>query len=416
MKTKSKRNILRRIVSVAIWCVGGVLAVVLLLFIYSWIAEYRPAAVEPLTPLQGGAAVQKPADRVRSEQSSDVNRESETTDSTRTTAQGALPKPTPFAEPSDSVRNLAEAIPVGQMPDTIRLVSWNIGYGGLGDDMDFFYDGGQRVRDSRVRTAANLARIVLTLQQIDADVMLLQEVDRSSHRSYRIDEAALICQAFPEYTAQFAYNYRAWCVPIPLHNPIGRVNSGLLMLSRWEPIDAVRLQYPSAFSFPVRLFNLKRGLLSARFLTEAGDTIMINNTHNTAYDTGDMRYKESVFLADLLAAADSAGMATITGGDWNQYPPDYIPTAAELSNPNFVPQPIDYKGFRRVGRFVYDETKPSLRYLDHPFDPDSSVQTLTDFFFVSPQIEVLSIETLPLKFRWSDHNPVVMTICIKPKR
>ena len=124
MKTKSKRNILRRIVSVAIWCVGGVLAVVLLLFIYSWIAEYRPAAVEPLTPLQGGAAVQKPADRVRSEQSSDVNRESETTDSTRTTAQGALPKPTPFAEPSDSVRNLAEAIPVGQMPDTIRLVSW----------------------------------------------------------------------------------------------------------------------------------------------------------------------------------------------------------------------------------------------------------------------------------------------------
>ena len=416
MKTKSKRNILRRIVSVAIWCVGGVLAVVLLLFIYSWIAEYRPAAVEPLTPLQGGAAVQKPADRVRSEQSSDVNRESETTDSTRTTAQGALPKTTPSAAPSDSVRNLAETIPVGQMPDTIRLVSWNIGYGGLGDDMDFFYDGGQRVRDSRVRTAANLARIVLTLQQIDADVMLLQEVDRSSHRSYRIDEAALICQAFPEYTALFAYNYRAWCVPIPLHNPIGRVNSGLLMLSRWEPIDAVRLQYPSAFSFPVRLFNLKRGLLSARFLTEAGDTIMINNTHNTAYDTGDMRYKESVFLADLLAAADSAGMATITGGDWNQYPPDYIPTAAELSNPNFVPQPIDYKGFRRVGRFVYDETKPSLRYLDHPFDPDSSVQTLTDFFFVSPQIEVLSIETLPLKFRWSDHNPVVMTICIKLKR
>ena len=65
----------------------------------------------------------------------------------------------------------------------------------------------------------------------------------------RIDEAELIGNAFPEYTSFFAYNYRAWCVPIPVHNPIGRVNSGMLMLSRWQPIDAVRLQYPSAFPF-----------------------------------------------------------------------------------------------------------------------------------------------------------------------
>jgi len=35
---------------------------------------------------------------------------------------------------------------------------------------------------------------------------------------------------------------------------------------------------------------------------------------------------------------------------------------------------------------------------------------LTDFFFVSPGIEVLSIETLPLDFHSSDHNPVVMKI------
>lgn len=80
--------------------------------------------------------------------------------------------------------------------------------------MDFFYDGGKRVRDSRERTTANLARIVLTLQQIDADIMLLQEVDRSSHRTYRIDEAELIGNAFPEYTSFFVYNYRAWCVPM----------------------------------------------------------------------------------------------------------------------------------------------------------------------------------------------------------
>ena len=137
---------------------------------------------------------------------------------------------------------------------------------------------------------------------------------------------------------------------------------------------------------------------------------MIDNTHNTAYDTGNMRFEECVFLAELIARADSAGIRSVTGGDWNQYPPDYIPSAAELSNPYFVPQQIDGRLFRRAGRFVYDAQHPSLRYLDRPFRADSSVRTLTDFFFVSPGIEVLSIETLPLDFHSSDHNPVVMKI------
>lgn len=112
------------------------------------------------------------------------------------------------------------------LPDTLTILSWNIGYAGLGDNMDFFYDGGRRVRDTRARTAANLAQIVLTLQKIDADIMLLQEVDRSSHRTYRIDEAGLIGAAFPGYAAAFGFNYKAWFVPIPLRDPIGRVASG----------------------------------------------------------------------------------------------------------------------------------------------------------------------------------------------
>lgn len=400
------RNLLHRVGRVAMWCVGSLLVVALLLFVYSWVSEYRPELVEHLTPLQVGQHDELVNHQEDSISHSDFVAEYASGEAGEDTA-GSIAE---LKSRSDSTlcRN--------QLPDTLRLMSWNIGYGGLGENMDFFYDGGKRVRDSRERTTANLARIVLTLQQIDADIMLLQEVDRSSHRTYRIDEAELIGNAFPEYTSFFVYNYRAWCVPIPVHNPIGRVNSGMLMLSRWQPIDAVRLQYPSAFPFPVRLFNLKRGLLSARFLTAAGDTIMINNTHNTAYDTGDMRYKELVFLSQILAQSDSVGIATVTGGDWNQYPPEYIPTADELSNPNFVPQQIDNRMFRRIGRFVYDEKEPSLRYLDRPFDPDSSVRTLTDFFFVSPQIEVLSIETVPLEFCWSDHNPVVMTICLHPAR
>ena len=48
------RNLLHRISRVAMWCVGSLLVVVLLLFVYSWVSEYRPELVEHLTPLQVG--------------------------------------------------------------------------------------------------------------------------------------------------------------------------------------------------------------------------------------------------------------------------------------------------------------------------------------------------------------------------
>ena len=44
-------------------------------------------------------------------------------------------------------------------------------------------------------------------------------------------------------------------------------------------------------------------------------------------------------------------------------------------------------------------------------DPRQRPQTtLTDFFLVSPGVRVLSVRTLPLGFRSSDHNPVVMSV------
>ena len=172
------------------------------------------------------------------------------------------------------------------LPDTLTVLSWNIGYAGLGDDMDFFYDGGKRVRDSRRRTLENLRNIVAELRKADADIMLLQEVDCDSHRSYGIREVDSLRAAFPGYVLSFAYNYRAWWVPIPLRSPMGRVGSGLVTLSRVVPLQAQRVQYPSAFPFPVRLFNLKRCLLALQFRTARGDTVLFGHTHHTAYDPG----------------------------------------------------------------------------------------------------------------------------------
>lgn len=318
--------------------------------------------------------------------------------------------------PEECEITLYDKIRPEYLPDTLTVVSWNIGYAGLGDNMDFFYDGGHRVRDSKERTAYNLEEIIRTLKEINADLILLQEVDLNSHRSYGIREVDSLQKAFSEYHLSFAYNYKVRWVPIPLKNPIGRVNSGVVTLSRVGPFKTERIQYPSAFSFPVRLFNLKRCLLSSYFLTVSGDTLIVNNTHNTAYDTGGMRDTEMNFLANELNSGLTPYTQILTGGDWNQYPPDYTPSEEELSNEYFVPQKVDETLFGEKFRFVFDARTPSLRYLDHVWAGNNNESrpctTLTDFFLLSSPLKILSVETLPLGFRSSDHNPVLLRIAM----
>ena len=96
------------------------------------------------------------------------------------------------------------------LPDSLSILCWNIGYGGLGDDMDFFYDGGTQVRTSRERTLANIDGIIEEIRRHSPDIILLQEVDECSRRTYRINEVEMLRKAFPDYHIYLAYNYKSF--------------------------------------------------------------------------------------------------------------------------------------------------------------------------------------------------------------
>lgn len=294
------------------------------------------------------------------------------------------------------------------LPDTVSILCWNIGYGGLGDDMDFFYDGGTQVRTSRERTLANIEGIISEIRKHSPDIILLQEVDECSRRTYGINETDLLREAFPEYHMYLGYNYKSFFVPIPLKAPMGRVASGVVLMSRIEPEEAVRWQYPSRFPWPVSMFNLKRCLLTATYRLADGSSIVIGNTHNTAYDTGDMRTVETRWLGSLTARLTSEGVSFIIGGDWNQFPPDYVPSDAETSDPNFSTVALDTDLLQGTGRIAWDSTAKTLRHLNIPYSPSESVLTVTDFFYISPGIGTDSIRTIDLRFRNSDHQPVLL--------
>lgn len=298
------------------------------------------------------------------------------------------------------------------IPDTLKIVTWNIGYGGLGDDMDFFYDGGTRMRCSEERTSENLAAIVSELKSMDADIYLLQEVDEASRRSYMINELELLREAFPDYCLYFAYNYKSFFVPIPLSNPLGKVSSGVAILSRYRPEKAERLSYPSRFPFPVSMFNLKRCLLAAEYRLPDGNRLVIGNTHNTAYDTGGMRLQETDFLAGWADSLCREGAVVLVGGDWNQYPPGYVPSEEETSNPHFVVAPLDLSGLGACDRVVYDADEKTLRYLDKPFS-EGPVQSVTDYFFISGGLHAGQAEVCGNSgFRHGDHRPVEVNIVL----
>lgn len=295
--------------------------------------------------------------------------------------------------------------------DTLKIITWNIGYTGLGAEMDFFYDGGTRVRTSQEETSKNLHGVINFLKShADADFILLQEVDFGSKRSFNTNQYDSIRTALPQFMGWWGYNYVSQFVPYPITEPIGRVKSGIVTLSKWAPAEVTRFQYPGEFAFPVRIFNLKRCLLTASFeVAGSGNRLYINNTHNTAYDTGGMRSGEMQFLRGYL----NGKPLSVTAGDWNSTPPGYTASRAAREDPNFSPMALTDKDFDAGFRFIYDTTTMTARYLDEPFEHRTTTQTMLDFALCGPRIEPISVETVDLGFVNSDHNPVIFVVKIR---
>ena len=390
----------KRTIQLALWLIGLLGTAALLLLAFAMLTEYRPAPYETIYPDPGASC----------DTLSNSTHQSLFPTHTHTTAISADSTAhestfSTFLSPDSSTTS-----PVN--PDTLTLLTWNIGYAGLGAEMDFFYDGGTRMRTSYAHTKDNLHGIIHTIDSLDADIILLQEVDTTSRRTYRINELDTLRHHFPEYYIYFAANYHVRYVPLPLTNPTGRVTAGLVIMSRLKPEKVLRVGYKAQLGWPIRLFELKRCFMAASYQLPNGQPLVVVNTHNSAYGKGDIRTAQTKELARYLQGCQSAGYSSVTGGDWNQYPPGYTPTTAELSDPDFQPMPVADTLFDRSWQWASDLTTPSLRYLNQPYDSTVSTRTITDFFLLSPGIELLSVHTEPLSFANSDHNPVAIRIVV----
>ena len=319
----------------------------------------------------------------------------------RPSAREAAPMPSVSVDPQPFSGN------------TLTILTFNTGYAGLGDNADFFMDGGKEVRatdESRVRE--NMQEITSIIETTGADFTLLQEVDLDSARTYGIDQ---ITEYFLEtgLNASYALNYSCAYVPYPLP-PIGRVNSGIETLTSFEMAEAERISLPCPFSWPVSAANLKRCLLLTRTPVAGTDKeLVIVNLHLEAYDDGAGKLEQTQALLSVLEEEYEKGNYVIAGGDFNQTFPGSLEAYPIQNAEKWTPGVLEESALAEGWQFACDTSAPTCRLLDASYTAGETQCYVIDGFILSPNVSLTAVKTLDDQFRASDHNPVLLTAALQ---
>ena len=297
------------------------------------------------------------------------------------------------------------------------VLSWNIGYASLDETQDFIMDGGKGVRPATGENVRrNLAGIGEFISGAECDMVLLQEVDTASRRSYYVDQTAALARRLTG-TSAFAANFRCMFVPVPFPEFIGRVSSGLLTLNVFETDLALRISLPNPFSWPVRAANLKRCLLVSR-MPVAGTSaeLVLVNLHLEAYDTSGGREAQTQALLDFLYREYDKGNYCVAAGDFNQNFPGIDTERFAVKNSEyFVPGNLNPAHLAPGWRFAADTQTPTARLLNEPysFRPEETQLYIIDGFIISPNVELLDTMTFDMGFKFSDHHPVKLEAMLR---
>jgi endonuclease/exonuclease/phosphatase family metal-dependent hydrolase len=303
---------------------------------------------------------------------------------------------------------------IDSMPDTLSFVTWNLGYGGLGREMDFFFDGGKFTRPDEIVYRKYWSGITDQLATFHHfDFIMLQEVDFHSRRSYFDDQWQELLDLFPGHSATGVVNYDVMFVPAPLLNPMGRVLSGMALMSRAQPVSSERVALESEYSWPQTLFMPDRCFIINRYALNGERELVVINTHNSAFDSGELRKTQMERLKAVMLDEYEKGNYVVAGGDWNLNPPLFRYYKINTGDLGIEIEPeFDQDFFPDGWYWAFYRYTPTNRSLVEPYLRSRTNTTVIDFFIISPNIRYTWLNTLDLGFENSDHHPVVMKVVL----
>lgn len=309
---------------------------------------------------------------------------------------------------------LGSGLPTIRIGDPLTIYSWNLGYAGLGEESDFFMDGGKMVDPPSQKTVEkNLAGILDFMNSQDADAWLLQEVDVNSSRTNHVNQFELL-QKDLDCASAFAYNYKCPFVPIPLP-PLGQIEGGIATVTSVQMAGNMeRISLPCPFSWPARAAQIKRCLLVTRLpLTDSDKEVVLVNLHLEAYDDGKGKIAQTNLLLQVLQEEYAKGNYVIAGGDFNQSFPGVLDVYPIQDAQKWTPGILENSVLPAGWQFAYDTSSPSCRLLDQPYS-DACQLYVIDGFILSPNVILASVQATDLDFAYSDHNPVRLEVLLEP--
>ena len=289
-------------------------------------------------------------------------------------------------------------------------VSYNIGFGAYTADFTFFMDGG---KESRARSRESVLECVNGSAQnalsFEPDIVLFQEVDTDSTRSWHVDQKEIIRTAFDQtgnWDSVFAQNYHSAYLMYPI-----------LTLSRMDITSSLRRSLPIATGFK-KILDLDRCYNYSRIPVENGKELVIFNAHLSAYGTDASQGNTQLqMMFDDMRREYEKGNYVLCAGDFNH---DFTCDSIEYFNPGSgesfswcapFPDDIIPEGFIKCADYA-EGMVPSTRNTDIPYSEDSFVVIL-DGFIVSDNIEYTYVQNVDEGFQYTDHNPVVLKFILK---
>jgi endonuclease/exonuclease/phosphatase family metal-dependent hydrolase len=212
----------------------------------------------------------------------------------------------------------SESINFAEFPDTLKVMTWNIKFGG--GRIDFFFDcHGDRVIMTKEEVEQNMAEVAKRINEINPDILFLQEVDINSKRSAKINQLQYILDNTQLNYGTYASQWKASYIP---SEGLGRMDSGNAILSKWELKEAHRIALPliKEQNFLVRYFYLKRNLMEAS-LEHPNGKLMLLNTHASAYAKDNTKKLQLDIIKKHIDSLNQQGMQFILAGDFNSLPP-----------------------------------------------------------------------------------------------
>ena len=308
-----------------------------------------------------------------------------------------------FYKPS-AIKKYQWSLPQENPKDELEIVTWNLGYAGLGKDSNFVMDGGTDWRPkSKTMVEQNVSGIIDFLKSTEPDLFLFQEIAKPSFLNHHVNVLNSVITALPKYQHIYISDFRTRLIPYPYN-----IDSGLSVFARSGLVSSSESRLLPLEQRRFGAFRKHYQMVVNRIPTNVrGKEWIVINLHLAAFDSNaDVRCKQLEVIRSFAMEQYKHGNFVVIGGDWNlrlaktdflhQTKEKYLFWVNDLPNDAF---PQDWK-------VIADSQVPSVRTVHKAYVPNDNYVTVIDGFITSPNVETILIKSMNLDFVYSDHNPV----------